>query len=404
MNLQQLETAVQEAKDNARDLYVSINRRTFSESRAMTAAENEQVHAAIQRTNGLQEQLTRARSNESRTDAFARFEEGMGLEQGVSGTSVGAQFIRSGAGKWLQSTKHQRLGQWWSPNFELHATTITENPASGGALVAPDYRPTIAPLPLPRLRVADLFSDGTTNSNAVSYPQEKSFTNAAAMVAEGAAKPESAIAWSLQSDKVEKVAHWIPVSEEIVDDSPALMSFINMRLTSGVVLTESDQLLNGDGITPNLLGLLRRTGLAADIPRVDPETNADVIARQIAAIETNTDYEVTGIVMHPTNWLKIQLSKDTTGAYLAGSGPFAASPTPTLWGRPVAQTKSIALGTALVVCERAAMVIRRTGISIAVTNSHQNFFVLNLLAIRCEERLTLAVMAPGALGTVSNLN
>ena len=42
----------------------------------------------------------------------------------------------------------------------------------------------------------------------------------------------------------------------------------------------------------------------------------------------------------------------------------------------------------------AAQVWRRGGLSVEATNSHSNYFQLNLVAIRAEERLALAVYRP----------
>ena len=38
------------------------------------------------------------------------------------------------------------------------------------------------------------------------------------------------------------------------------------------------------------------------------------------------------------------------------------------------------------------------------SNSHQDYFIKNLTAIRAEERIALAVMVPAAFGKVTGLN
>src|SRR5262249_3527123 len=141
-------------------------------------------------------------------------------------------------------------------------TTLTEDPASGGGLVVPDVQPGIIPLPTRKIVVADLLAPGTTTSNAVTFMEETTFTNAAAPVAEGTAKPESALVFTQKTESVRKLAHWLPVTDEILEDVAQLTSYINQRLRLGVQLAEDDQLLNGNGTAPNLLGLLNRTGLA----------------------------------------------------------------------------------------------------------------------------------------------
>jgi HK97 family phage major capsid protein len=75
-----------------------------------------------------------------------------------------------------------------------------------------------------------------------------------------------------------------------------------------------------------------------------------------------------------------------------------------LWGLPVAVTPAMTAGTALVgAYASAAQVFRKGGIRVEASNSHQDFFIKNLVAIRAEERLALAVYRPGAFGEVTGL-
>jgi hypothetical protein len=105
--------------------------------------------------------------------------------------------------------------------------------------------------------------------------------------------------------------------------------------------------------------------------------------------------------MNPTDWLVVQLLKASDGTYI-GDAPFMRPVAPTLWGLPVAVTPAMAAGVALVGAFRSAsQTFRKGGIRVAATNSHQDFFVKNLVAIRAEERLALAVYRPGAFGEVT---
>ena len=143
------------------------------------------------------------------------------------------------------------------------------DPASGGALVAPDYQPRIISGSIQAIVVADLFAPGTTGSNVVPTMVEKSFTNAAAPVLEGGVKPESTLIFEAQPEPVRKIAHWIPVSEELLEDAVAVGSYIDGRIRYGVLRKEDQQLLTGTGVAPELLGVVIRPGLAPDVARVD---------------------------------------------------------------------------------------------------------------------------------------
>ncbi len=326
--------------------------------------------------------------------------------------SIGAQFTGSDQFKQLIRSGLHRAGRSWASGvvecFDFHATTLTEDAASGGKLLTPQYLPGIRETLFKRLVVADLMASGTADSNAVTYMVETLFTNAAAPVLEGAAKPESAMAFDQKTDLVSKIAHWLPVTEELLEDVAAIASYIDARLRLGVQLAEEDQLLNGNGTPPNLLGILNRPGLATAVARnagaTPPETNADAILRQISAIATTSYVYPDGIVMNPANLFTILTSKDSSGAYYGG-GPFSVLPTATIWGTPVAPTPSIVAGTALVgAFSTQAQVFRKGGIRVEASNSHQDFFIKNLVAIRAEERLALAVYRPGAFGKVTGLN
>jgi HK97 family phage major capsid protein len=298
---------------------------------------------------------------------------------------------------------HRRGGAWASPSVEMFATTISEDPASGGSVVPPDVQPNIIPLPTRRLVVADLLAPGTTTSNNVQFMAEKTFTNAAAPTLEAGVKPESTLIFELKSAPVRKIAHWVPATEEILEDVGQMRSYIDQRLRLGVQLAEDDQLLNGDGVAPNLLGLLNQVGLAPDVPR-GTDSAADAIAKQIAAIATTSNLAPDGVIMHPSDYLGIQLAKTSGSGEYLGSGPFAAPGPASLWGLPAALTVAIPVGTALVGAFRiATQLFRHGGIRVDATNSHADFFVKNLVAIRGEERAALAVYRAAAIGKVTGL-
>lgn len=433
MTLAQLETDLRQKKEQARSLIDAtalkcrdhiVRAASGTEpaitGRLMTAEERGAIDAALADAEAVQTRITGMQSD---ANLIARLDQIRPAASGSSTTSagpmdrrsIGQQFTQNADVKqFIQQGGHRRNGAWASPPvecfnpFTLRGTTVTEDPASGGKLLVPQYMPGIQPLLFKRLVVADLMASGQASSNTIIYMVETTFTNAAATVAEGAAKPESALVFDQKTDPVSKIAHWLPVTEELLEDVPAIQSYIDARLTLGVQLAEEDQLLNGNGTPPNLMGIMNRAGLATAVARnagaSPPETNADAILRQISAIATSAFIYPDGVVLNPTNWFTIATSKDTTGQYFGG-GPFSSLPTATIWGTPVALTPSIVANTALVgAFGTMSQVFRKGGIRVEASNSHQDFFIKNLVAIRAEERLALAVYRPGAFGKVTGLN
>ena len=414
MNIQMLERDLAAKQQAARDLFAKTATLAESENRAMTDDERAAVSTIVDEANAIKAKVDRAKADAHMLVQIDQLASGngdsqltrpdAGLMRQTSRHSLGDQWVRSAAMEFIRKNGHRSQSAWRSPSVELMAATLTEDPASGGALVLPDQRPGWLPTLTRRLMVADLMAIGTTTSNSIQYMVEKVFTNAANSVAEGAAKPESTLTFEARQEPVRKIAHWLPVTEEMLEDVAQIRSYIDARLSLGVQIEEEDQLLNGTAVPPDILGLLNRSGLAADVAvGIAPDTPQDAIFRQMMAIFATSQLMPDGIVANPTNWAKILLQKTSTGEYLTG-GPFQSIQTPTLWGLPVAVTPVIAVNTALVgAFKQASQVFRHGGIRVEASNSHADYFIKNLVAIRAEERLALAVYRSAAFGKVTGL-
>jgi HK97 family phage major capsid protein len=118
--------------------------------------------------------------------------------------------------------------------------------------------------------------------------------------------------------------------------------------------------------------------------------------------------EPDAIVIHPTDWQTIRLGKDSQGQYYAG-GPFTGAygnggytNVADIWGVKAVITTAIAQGTVLVGgFQESGQVFRRQGITLEMTNSNVDDFVNNLITLRAEERLALAVYRPAGFGKVT---
>jgi HK97 family phage major capsid protein len=312
--------------------------------------------------------------------------------------SLGEQFTDSKGYKLVKEKGFS--GEWNTGKIDLESkATLVEGdntflaggtPGAGADLVPLDQRSGILPILFERLTVADLFASGSTQSNAVNYVVESVATNAAAVVAEGGAKPESTLEFSHEQE-----------ADEMLEDAPAIQSYINSRLTFFVRQEEEEQLLDGEGGS-NFLGLKPR--IPADHKYVtssaEAPNSADHIYEAITRVRVDSFLEPDGIIVHPEDWADLRLLKDTTENYIGGS-PFSTTgsgePGETLWGKRVVITQACYPGTAVVgAFNTAAQVFRRGGLSVEASNSHASYFTTNLTAIRAEERLVLAVYRPSA--------
>ena len=377
--------------------------------RVMTDEEKGAIQAVLDRGKAIKQRIDRAQGDASMQSAIDGLTAGMtGGREGADAPprdtrSIGQQFVADAAyRRWVGEGLHRRVGQL-SPGVEIHATTLDTSSGSGGPLVLPDNRPGIIELLFKRLVVADLLAPGTTDSNVIAFMKEKTFTNAADAILEGGLKPESTLVFEAATSAVRKIAHWIPVTEEMLEDFAQTSSIIDSRLRLGLALKEEDELLNGSGVAPHILGLMTLPGLTAAQAR-GADSNADAIFKQVTTIATTVFVSPDGIVMNPANWQTVQLTKNAAGNYM-GSGPWAPAQPAQLWGLPVAVTPSIVANTALVGAYRtAAQIFRKGGIRVESSNSHASFFINNLVAIRAEERFALAVYREAAFGKVTGLN
>ena len=381
--------------------------------RARTAEEIAALEGKLSDARQLKARIAGAQVDAEMTSEIAGLTAGLALPAAPTQTtglvaplrSIGQQLVETPdyAG-FLKTGMHRRSGSWISPSMELDlsAATLDTTGGSGGTLIQPYVVPGIKELFFRKLMIEDLLASGTVDSNVIQYLRETTFTNSAAPVLEGGIKPESTLIFAQAVSPVQKIAHWLPVTEEMLEDFSAIRSYIDARLMLGLALTREDQILNGSGTPPALRGIMNTVGLTPAQLR-GTDSNMDAIFKQITTITSVALIQPDGIVMNPINWQNVQLAKNANGNYM-GSGPWAGPQPTTLWGYPVAVTPAMPAGTALVgAFQTCAQIFYKGGVRLEITNSHNDFFVKNLIAIRCEQRLALVVYRPAGFGTVTGL-
>jgi len=248
-------------------------------------------------------------------------------------------------------------------------------------------------------RVRDLFPRGVTSSNLVEFCKTNVITNNAGPQYsspnyENVTKPESGVTFTLASAAVTTIAHFIPASKQVLSDSPMLQSYIEGLLMYGLMLEEEDQLLNGNGTSGNLSGVLNSGNFTAYTAGVSGDTDIDTIRRAIGQLQ-GTNNMPTAIVLNPANWTGIELTKTQDNAYVFANPTSMAGPM--LWGLPVIATNAIASGTFLVGdFGIGAQIWDREQSSVSVSLEDGTNFQKNMVTILAEERLALTVYRPSA--------
>lgn len=234
--------------------------------------------------------------------------------------------------------------------------------------------------------VVDAYPRGSTGYALVKWMKETTFTNNAAERSEGGTYAESADAWTEQESAVRSIATFLPVTDEVVEDTAFLRSVINQRLGFMLAQRLDSQLLNGNGTAPNLQGTLGLTSILTQAKGTDPVP--DAFLKGITQIRVTGKTSPSAIIMHPEDWRDIRLLRTAEGLYIWGN-PSEMGPQQ-LWGLPVITSTFITSGTGLVGdFQRYAMLVMRRGIELLTSNSHNDFFVQGKQAIRISMRCAL---------------
>lgn len=256
-----------------------------------------------------------------------------------------------------------------------------------------------------RLTIEDLLGSESLSGTALTYFVENALVEGAlGIVAENGQKPQLHFGDPTPiTEALAKIAGFIKESDELVEDLPFLKSAIDGRLLYQLGLFIEDQLLNGSGAGGNVRGILNRTGIQTQNRGTLAATlsEPDALFTAITKVETGSGLSADGIVIHPTDYQRMRLSKDANGQYFGGgffSGQYGQGgimEQPPIWGLRTVVTPAIAAGTALVgAFGQAASAVSKGGVRVDATNTEGNDFTNNRITVRAERRLLLAVRRP----------
>ncbi len=272
-------------------------------------------------------------------------------------------------------------------------TSATTGTGGVGVAIQPTRVPGIVVGPEREFTIRDLIMPGRTGSNAVEFVQETGFQNMAAPQAgEGAAKAQSDLSFGLKTTNVITIAHWFRASKQVLSDIPLLQSYINGRAIYGLKYKEEEQLLAGDGTGQNLLGLIPQATAFNEALRKAGDTKIDTLRRAILQVRV-AEYRASAIALNPVDWADIELTKDANGSYIWVN--VQEGGVQRLWKLPVVDSNAVPEGEFLVgAMNIAAQVFDREEAAVEVSTEDGDNFRTNMVTIRAEERLALAVYRP----------
>lgn len=261
--------------------------------------------------------------------------------------------------------------------------------------------PGITAEPRQTLTIRDALSARPTTYQVIDFVKVLSPMTIASPVSEGSVKPENAVTFVAQSERVKTIATWIPASRQVLEDFTELAGFLQSSLSYYVDLDEEIELLLGDGTGERLHGLIPQASAFNNSLLVPSAgyTRIDIIGRAIQQILLAKEIPPTFVVLPINDWWSIRLAKDSLGRYLLGDpqSTIAAK----LFDLDVIATTVLTAGQFLVGSGNpaAAEIRDRMELQYEISTEHSDYWVRNLCAARAEKRLALVVKRPGSFVT-----
>lgn len=412
--LQYLEAQKSKQLDSAREIAAKAK----GEARGLKPDESEAAEAHMRSAGDFDEKIKAIRDADKLEAAVNEMSAMMATEPPEvtdvqHGRSLGEAFVASQGFKAIQETASHGTGS--VGRFTTQAVEVLMGRermgATTGTILGTDgtnndgipvnflpglYTPGLRQQPL---TLAALFAQGQTDQPVVQYQTAKTRTPPAShgVTAEGAAKQVVDFAFDKATVTLAKLTAFVKISEEMVSDSPAIRDYINAQLPLMVRQDEEYKLAT------EIYAAAHGTGGGGFVTDADLSgvNGFDAIAAGINAIQSVAFFEPDGLFIHPDDFWSLRVVKSAvSGDYYSG-GPYA-SPSSNPWGLRAVVSNMAPVGFPMVgAFSTGGQVWRKGGVSVDATNSNEDDFKKDLIAIRAEQRIGLAVYYPEAFAIVN---
>lgn len=269
----------------------------------------------------------------------------------------------------------------WLRGLGMKATMTTSAGYAPEVLRTGDVVPAISRPP----QLIDFLPMVQTTQNSIKFMAQTTRTNAAAPKAEVTAVDEATIVYTEQTDTIEKIGVFLPVSDVQLEDEPMARSMVDNDLVLMVRQVLDEQVTVGSGTPPALRGLYNATNIQTQAKGAD--VTMDAIHKAITLIRVTGRAQAGVIALHSNDWQEIRLTRTADGIYILGNPNDAGAQQ--LWGLPVVLTEALTEGNGLVFDPAYVRLVMRTGVNIAISDSHASNFIASVQTIRATVRAGL---------------
>lgn len=373
-----IEKAFHAAKDNANG---EIEASLKSEISNLTNSYNEKFEAATKRMDAIEMESKKTISGAT-TKSFKA-----AIEESLKNGSIDAML----------------KGNSNAARFEVKAD-MTMAADFTGVVAGETVVPNIKFDPSRSTHIRTLLPIGSTDAQTIRFPKESAYADNAAATAQGSTLGQSDFNITATSVNVEKIGTYMRLTEEMLADTPQLTSYLSARVPGKVLSAEDNEILNGDGSSPNLDGLFTDgAAFSAGSFALAIESANEFDVLTVALNQLNlSNYQADTILLNPTDFHKIVLLKSTANEYLRNQ--IIQGVQPAIMGVPIVLSTAVTAGKFLVGnLSLATQLWIRDGLGIEFSREDSTNFRDGFVTVRAQERVALTNYAPNAIvqGTFS---
>jgi len=268
------------------------------------------------------------------------------------------------------------------------ADMLLSTNVSGGNIPVEDRLTGVNLIPTRRVRLLDLVSQGTTQSNIVSWVYQANQDGSANYTTEGAVKNKIDFDLIVASEKVQKITAFIKVSDEMMSDIDFIDSLIQLELRKELLKKVETEVYAGAGGANALSGIrtLATAFTAGSFANtIDNANEVDVLTVAMNQIMIAEHDGATAILMHPSDVTSLKMVKvsATDKRYVERLAMVAGELS--LDGTPIIPSTLVTRGEYLVAEFALDMLLNREAVTIQV-GLDGNDFTKNMRTILAEWR------------------
>ena len=273
---------------------------------------------------------------------------------------------------------------------------ITTTNVTGGSRYGQVMNPNIIEAPKRKVHMSQILKGGSIGpGNTFTFMREDgNGEGLIAPVAETAFKPQIDVDLVEATVNVETIAGWLRVTRKAMNNIPGFVSFLQSRLPEKFQRALDNQILYGNGTTPNLKGLLTAGNFVAS-----SSASAVLIERlidDVAKLEDTYERDATAIVLRPIDYYGFFKNKATgSGEYDLPQGVSFVGNQLYLFGIPVYASTAITAPDYIVGdFDMGAQLLTQEGMRIEFFETDGTNVRENKVTVRVEGNYALPVYGP----------